>query len=254
MLIQRTKERIFLDESRFNNSRLKKLGPLEEQRFLLEMDTESRIKLEKIKKDPNIPLYLNGPIQAGDKVNRNRRIYPWQYLKAECIRYMEEEIADKQSYGELDHPEDSTTPSLKNAALTIEDIWFKDKEVWGRVKVLNAFEGPDGPGRKSRSIVLNGKTLGISSRALGSLEEHEDHDEVCEDLALICWDFVSRPSTHTANMQMEKKMMGEGLKKYITESQYNENRNQKLQTLTEVEQTCLQILGIEEFLKVYKKF
>lgn len=252
MLIKRTSERVFLDESRYNNIRLAKKGPNGSHNFLLEMDTESRIKLEKIKKDPNIPIYLNGPIQAGDKVNRNRRIYPWEYLKAECIRYMEEEIKDKQSYGELDHPEESTTPSLKNAALTIEDIWFKDKVVMGRVKVLNAFEGDNGPGRKTRSLILNDKTVGISSRALGSLEEHDDHDEVCEDLAIICWDFVSRPSTHTANMSLDPKLM-EG-KKYITESQYKTNKKSIISELNEVEKTCLQILGVEEFLKVYRKY
>ncbi len=252
--MKKTKERVFLDESRFNNIRLSKLGPIS-QSFLLEVDTESKIKLDKIKKNPDIPLYLIGPIQAGDKINRNRRIYPWEYLKQECLRYMDEEVKEKQSFGELDHPEESTTPSLKNAALTIEDIWFKDKEVWGRVKVLNAFEGPDGPGRKSRSIVLNGKTLGISSRALGSIEEYDDHDLVCEDLGIICWDFVSRPSTHTANLSIDQKNISENKKyKYITETQHQIKKKTIISELSEVEKSCLQILGVEDFLKVYRNY
>ena len=42
--------------------------------------------------------------------------------------------------------------------------------------------------------------MGISSRGLGSVKElrNEGTVEVQEDFELICWDFVSNPSTHGA--------------------------------------------------------
>jgi hypothetical protein len=48
-----------------------------------------------------------------------------------------------------------------------------------------------------------GITLGISSRGLGSVKElrNEGVVEVQEDFELICWDFVSNPSTHGAFMR-----------------------------------------------------
>jgi len=44
--------------------------------------------------------------------------------------------------------------------------------------------------------------LGISSRGLGSVKElrNEGVVEVQDDFELICWDFVSNPSTHGAFM------------------------------------------------------
>jgi hypothetical protein len=65
---------------------------------------------EEIGCKPNIPLYLTGVIQTGDNPNRNGRIYPWEYLKREYIRYMDNEVKDGLSYGELNHPENSATP------------------------------------------------------------------------------------------------------------------------------------------------
>ena len=55
----------------------------------------------------------------------------------------------------------------------------------------------------SKRIYRSGITLGISSRGLGSVKElrNEGVVEVQEDFELICWDFVSNPSTHGAFMR-----------------------------------------------------
>ena len=62
------------------------------------------------------------------------------------------------------------------------------------------------------------ETLGISSRGLGSVKElyKESAVEVQEDFELICWDFVSNPSTNGAFMQpMFNKPMFESVDKTI---------------------------------------
>ena len=65
-----------------------------------------------------------------------------------------------------------------------------------------------------------GITLGISSRGLGSVKElrNEGVVEVQEDFELICWDFVSNPSTHGAFMRPTS--MNESTNKSIQSNKY----------------------------------
>lgn len=232
--------------------------------YLLEVDGGNSM-IEKAKKNPDIPIYLVGIIQKGDAPNRNGRIYPFSILKKECDRYMNEEVKDGQSYGELDHPAESTVPELKNAAMTLEDIWYKGLEVWGKVKLLNAYMPEVAPGKLARGIILNGKTLGISSRALGSVyQDQSGYDVVEDDLELICWDLVSRPSTYDANLRITESKSKKSKNLILSEStclggNCNINtskkiiKDKKLQTLTESEKVYLNILGIEKFLQLKNK-
>jgi hypothetical protein len=239
------------------------------QEYLLEVEGGSSY-IERAKADPNLPIYLVGIIQKGDAPNRNGRIYPFKILKKECDRYLAEEVKDCQSFGELDHPAESTVPELKNAAMTIEDIWYKGTEVWGRIKLLNAFMPETAPGKMARGIVLNGKTLGISSRALGSVyQDQSGYDVVEDDLEIICWDLVSRPSTYDANLRLteaEKKGKLEGFydANYLTETKcFGETCNivtskklikeSKFKSLTEEERVYVECLGVEKFLQLKNK-
>ena len=48
---------------------------------------------------------------------------------------------------------------------------------------------------------MAGHTIGISSRGTGSVQQtNEGTLEVQDDFELVCWDFVSNPSTHGAFM------------------------------------------------------
>lgn len=225
--------------------------------FLLEVEG-GQAYLEKCKQDPNIPIYLVGIIQKGDAPNRNGRIYPFNILKKECDRYLKEEVRDGQSFGELDHPVESTVPELNNAAMTIEDIWYKGTEVWAKVKLLNAWMPQNAAGLKARGIILNGKTLGISSRALGSVyQDGSGFDIVDNDLEIICWDLVSRPSTHDANLRVvesqkkagvmltEKKCFGNECNIQTSKHIINEK---KTNGLSVEEKSFLNIMGVEKFL------
>lgn len=235
------------------------------RKFLLEVEGGEKA-IDKYRKDPNIPIYLSGIIQKGDSPNRNGRIYPFELLKKECERYLNEEIKDGQSFGELDHPEESTVPELKNASHTIEDIWFKGLEVWGRIKLLNAFASQGDPALKARNIVLNNKILGISSRALGSVYQNDKGVDIVEDdLEIICWDLVSRPSTFNANLRItESKKSNKLNSQLLTERQCLGGncslktsreliKEKKIQKLTESEKIYLDILGVEEFLKIKRQ-
>ncbi len=252
---KRTDCRYLLDESRFD---YRKKPNLAAKVFLAEVEGGLSF-IEKAKLNPDLALHVIGIIQTGDKPNRNGRIYPFSYLKRECLRYAENEIKGGTSYGELDHPIDSTSPSLSNASHTIEDLWFKGTDVYARIKILNAFMPDRAPGKMARGFMLNGKSVGISSRALGSLEEdaHSEYDVVAEDLEMICWDLVSNAS----NFGSEKmELMSEGKKKkslMLTESQCFSGKTKKdfkFQELTESERTYINIMGVEKFLQISGKF
>jgi hypothetical protein len=259
--MKRTQERLLLDESRFDYRRRPNLAV---KVFLAEVEGGLSF-IEKAKLNPDLPLHVVGIVQTGDKPNRNGRIYPFAYLKRECLRYMENEVKGGTSYGELDHPENSTSPSLSNASHTIEDLWFKGNDVYAKIKILNAFMPDRAPGKMARGFILNGKSVGISSRALGSLEEdmNSEYDVVAEDLELICWDLVSNAS----NFGSEKmNLMQEGRKKnhMLTESQcFGGNcdvnskhsiKELKFQSLTESEKTYINIMGVEKFLQITSKY
>lgn len=253
-ILKEQKKRILLSEK--NSSK----------QYLLEVD--DKFMLERAKGDPNAPIYMSGKIQEGDALNRNGRIYPWEILKKECIRYMEEEVASRQSIGELDHPEESAVPRLQFASHIIEDISFKGKEVWAKIKILNAYMPENSEGRKVRGLILNNVVLGISSRSLGSVEEeyHEQFgqfEQVQEDLTIVCWDLVSRPSTIGSNMMLTEGQLKlpKEKRKVITEVEcFGEDGvchckidNKKIEILSESEKVYLKILGVEKFLQIKNK-
>ena len=101
--------------------------------------------------------------------------------------------------GELDHPDDSVI-NLKNASHMVTDVWWNGKDVMGKVQVLNTPSG-----NILRSLVESGVKLGICSRGMGSVSEGQGATMVEDDFQLICFDFVSEPSTPGAFMMKEAK-------------------------------------------------
>ena len=66
----------------------------------------------------------------------------------------------------------------------------------GKIELLNTPAG-----NIVKEIVKAGHTIGISSRGTGSVTQtNEGQLEVQPDFELVCWDFVSNPSTHGAFM------------------------------------------------------
>ena len=90
-------------------------------------------------------------------------------------------------------------------------IWWKGDDLLGAVQILDTPSG-----KILKELFKAGITLGISSRGLGSVKElrSEGTVEVQEDFELICWDFVSNPSTHGAFMRPTS--MNESVNKTIT--------------------------------------
>lgn len=138
---------------------------------------------------------VEGIMQRAGAKNQNGRVYDKRILQREVDKYIQEFVKNGNAYGELDHPE-SAIVSLKNASHIIKDLWWKGDELMGRVELLNTPSG-----NIVKEIIKAGHTIGISSRGTGSVQQtNEGTLEVQPDFELVCWDFVSNPSTHGAFM------------------------------------------------------
>ena len=143
-------------------------------------------------------MILSGKMQEAEMKNYNERIYPYKVIVREVNNY-KKLVKECRALGELDHPDDSVI-NLKNASHLVIDIWMDGKSVMGKIKVLDTPSG-----QVLRSLVDSGVKLGISSRGMGSVSESNGGTVVQEDFQLICFDFVSEPSTPNAFMMKEAK-------------------------------------------------
>tara|TARA_R110002153_G_scaffold26459_5_gene83089 strand:+ start:5328 stop:5951 length:624 start_codon:yes stop_codon:yes gene_type:complete len=138
---------------------------------------------------------VTGVLQRAGAKNQNGRVYPRDILQREVTEYKKVQIAERRALGELDHPESSVV-NLSNASHNILDVWWKGDDVIGKVEVLSTPSG-----NILKELLKSGIKLGISSRGLGSVRQvNEDTVAVQDDFELVCWDFVSNPSTHGAFM------------------------------------------------------
>ena len=152
--------------------------------------------LTEAKRLANGNMVVSGLVQATDKPNANRRIYPYPILKMQVDKYIAGPIAENRALGELDHPESSVI-NLKNVSHNITRLYWEGKDLYGDVEIL-----PTPSGNILKELFKNNITVGISSRAMGSVTPiGEGLVQVEDDLDLICWDFVSTPSTYGAYMK-----------------------------------------------------
>lgn len=150
--------------------------------------------LKESKEKPGV-YEVEGIMQRAVSKNQNGRTYSKAILERESEKYIEEFVKNGNAFGELDHPE-SPIVSLKNASHIVKELWWKGNDLMGRVELLNTPAG-----NIVKEIIKAGHTIGISSRGTGSVNQtNEGTLEVQPDFELVCWDFVSNPSTHGAFM------------------------------------------------------
>ena len=143
-------------------------------------------------------LVLFAVLQKYDTPNKNGRIYPEALLKRENEKY-QTMIKKGTALNELNHPSSSLI-DLDRVSHSITETWWDGKMLMGKIKLFTS------PGWKKMGIVstrgdqaamllMNGATLGISSRGVGSLKNIKGQNIVQEDFELVCFDLVSSPST-----------------------------------------------------------
>lgn len=141
---------------------------------------------------------MKGILQKADTLNQNGRVYPRDILERE-VRNYQKFIRENRALGECDHP-DSSVVELKKVSHIIREAYMEGNICYGTVEILDTPTG-----KILKSLIEAGVTLGISSRGVGSTRKSGDHQIVQDDFQLICWDFVSEPSTPGAFMMKEGK-------------------------------------------------
>lgn len=156
-------------------------------------------------------IIMKGILQKADTLNQNGRVYPLEILQRE-VRNYQKFINENRALGECDHPETSVV-ELKNASHIVREAYMESKVCMGTVELLDTPSG-----KILQSLVESGVTLGISSRGVGSTKRDGDYDVVQDDFQLICWDFVSEPSTPNAFMMREGRDLRRGSSKHLNRS------------------------------------
>ena len=139
--------------------------------------------------DRNSPsnLYIKGPYMMAEDVNRNNRLYPLDELVREAKRYNEEMVVPGRAMGELNHPTTADV-DLERACHMVTELTQDGNVFYGKSKVLST------PcGQIVRSLINDGVKVGMSSRALGTLEEGSEHN-VVKNMKLVAVDCVADPS------------------------------------------------------------
>ena len=167
----------------------------------------------------NKPLVVTGVIQRAEAKNQNGRIYPKEILEREIENYANGPVKERRALGELDHPESSVI-NLQNASHNITKVYWNGDDVMGEVEILSTPSG-----NILKELFRNGITVGISSRGMGSVKDNmsEGTVEVQDDFELLCFDFVSTPSTHGAYMTPVVRALQEG--KITETNQYHKVNN-----------------------------
>ena len=139
--------------------------------------------------DRNSPsnLYIKGPYMMAEGINRNNRLYPLDELKREASRYIEEMVTPGRAMGELNHPTTAEV-DLERACHMVTELTQDGNVFYGKSKVLTT------PcGQIVRSLINDGVKVGMSTRALGTLEEGSDFNTVT-NMKLVAIDCVADPS------------------------------------------------------------
>ncbi len=149
----------------------------------LKLITETSLNVQLKEQDSGV-MHIEGIFSSAEIMNNNGRRYRRNTLERETGR-LQEKITNKSLWGELGHP---NNPEINpaNIAILIETLNWNNNDLEGRAKVVDTDSG-----RNAKVLIREGN-LGISSRALGTVNETDQY--VNEDLYVITWDVVTDPS------------------------------------------------------------
>jgi len=136
-------------------------------------------------------MFFEGIYMRAETPNKNKRSYKLDEMSKEVSRYVTEMVKSSRALGELNHPT-SVEINPERACHMITMIEQRGNDFVGKSKIL------DTPmGQIVKVLMMDGVKLGVSSRALGKLEQHGDVNDV-SDFKLITCDVVHDPSVDTA--------------------------------------------------------
>lgn len=178
--------------------------------------------------------------------NANGRIYPEHVLKREVEKYMEKiagnKFGEKRAIGECNHPDD-TVINLSRVAMNIIELHWVGHTLVGKLEVLTSpgfrkYGIISCEGDQIANLLLQGIKIGVSSRGMGTVTNKMGVLYVGDDYEIVCWDFVSEPSTPLAYVSDNDEVI----------QSYVEGKENKKPQLTE------NITKIDKALEILKDF
>lgn len=133
-------------------------------------------------------MYIKGPYMQCEEVNKNKRIYDSDEMDREVRRYISEMVRTNRSMGELNHPTQAEV-NLERACHLVTELNRNGNVYFGKSKVLTTPMG-----QIVRSLINDGVRVGMSSRALGKLEECGNGVNKVKEFRLVAVDCVADPS------------------------------------------------------------
>lgn len=147
--------------------------------------------------------FIEGIFLQSELVNRNNRMYSESVMDKEVGRYIKESVEKNRAYGELGHP-DTPSINLDRVSHLIVSLRKEGTNYIGKAKIL---ETP--MGMIARGLLDGGANLGVSSRALGSLQTNNEGVQIVQDDFMLSTaaDIVADPSAPDAFVRgiMESK-------------------------------------------------
>lgn len=141
--------------------------------------------------------FIEGVFLQSELTNRNGRMYPESTMDREVGRYVKEYVEKNRAYGELGHP-DTPSINLDRVSHMITSLKKEGTNYIGRAKIL---ETP--MGMIARGLLDGGANLGVSSRAMGSIQTNNEGVAVVQDDFMLSTaaDIVADPSAPDAYVQ-----------------------------------------------------
>jgi hypothetical protein len=183
------------------------------------LDTTNLIVESKLGKGKEY--FIEGIFLQSELVNRNNRMYTESIMDKEVGRYIKESVDKNRAYGELGHP-DTPSINLDRVSHMIVSLRKEGTNYIGKAKIL---ETP--MGMIARGLLDGGANLGVSSRALGSLQTNNEGVQIVQDDFMLSTaaDIVADPSAPDAFVRgiMESKewvfVDGKFVEQHIEEAQ-----------------------------------
>jgi len=157
---------------------VEKTDPLEFEYIVEEKNNKSESRL-----------YIKGPYMMASEINKNKRVYDLDNMVQEVARYQKEMIKTDRAMGELNHPTTAEV-DLERACHIVTEMQQDGNIFYGKSKVLQT------PcGTIVKQLVTDGVRVGMSSRALGKIDQETDSEvgHVTE-MKLVAIDCVADPS------------------------------------------------------------
>lgn len=133
-------------------------------------------------------LFISGKFIGCNLKNKNGRWYDLEETSKDVNRYIQEMVTPGRAMGELGHP-NSPEINLERACHMVTELKQTSEGYDGKAKVLSTPLG-----QLLRSLINDGVKVGVSTRALGSLQEDSQRGNVVKNMYLVAVDAVADPS------------------------------------------------------------